>query len=48
MDSKLDSVKSVIKKVRADCEALARKGELTERGKGQLDVVRLIEAALKD
>ncbi|MBU2541728.1 MAG: hypothetical protein KJ593_07475 [Candidatus Omnitrophica bacterium] len=48
MESKLEKVMAVVERVKADCEELERKGELTERGRGQLDVVKLIEDALKD
>jgi len=48
MESKLEKVMAVVERVKADCEELERKGELTERGKGQLDAVKLIEKALED
>ena len=48
MNSKMDRVKVVLENVRLDCEELTEKGEFSERGKGQLDVVRLIEQALKE
>ena len=48
MESKLDRVIAAVEKIKADCEELEKKDELTERGKGQLDVVKLIEEALKE
>ena len=46
MDSRIDRVNAVIQEIKADCEKLKRNGELTERGKGQLDLVKLIEEIL--
>ena len=48
MKSKLDRVKAIVEKIRKDSEDLQKKGFLSERGKGQMDVIRLIEEALKD
>ena len=48
MKSKLHRVKAIVEKIRKDSEGLQKKGFLSERGKGQMDVVRLIEEALKD
>jgi len=48
MQTEIERVRAVIAGIRDDCETLEKKSELTERGKGQMDVVRLIEKALKD
>ena len=48
MESRLEKVMAVVERIRADCERLERKGELSERGKGQLDIVKLVEEALRE
>lgn len=47
MKKTLDNIKALIEKIKADCEDLKNKGELSERGKGQLDIARLIEEKLE-
>ncbi|MCK4792632.1 MAG: hypothetical protein KAV87_53375 [Desulfobacteraceae bacterium] len=48
MQTEIERVRAVVAGIRDDCETLEKNGELTERGKGQMDVVRLVEEALKD
>ena len=48
MESKLDRIKAIIEKIKMDCENLEKHNELTERGRGQLDVIRLIEEELNN
>ena len=45
---RLQKIRSLIAKIKADCEQLREAGELTERGKGQLDTVAMIEEILMD
>lgn len=47
METEIERVKAVIAGIREDCKSLEEKGQLTERGKGQMDVVKLIEEALE-
>ena len=48
MDEKINRIKSEMKKIREDIDSLKSKGELTERGRGQLDIVEIIEEILND
>ena len=48
MESRIEKVKCIIEKIREDCKHLEKEGFLSERGKGQMDVVRLIEEALNE
>ncbi|OPY88326.1 MAG: hypothetical protein A4E71_00537 [Smithella sp. PtaU1.Bin162] len=43
---KINEIKALVEQIRTDREDLKRKGELTERGKGHLDIVALIEEIL--
>ena len=44
---KIEKIKLTIEKVRKDCKELQEKGELTERGRGQLDIIDIITKILK-
>jgi len=48
MNLKLERIMAVIEKIKSDCNDLKKKGLITERGQGQLDVIELIDKALKD
>ena len=48
MKSKIDRIKELVGKIKADCQTLRLKGTLSERGRGQLDTINLIEEILKE
>jgi len=45
---KMERIRELIGSIKADSEVLISKGQLTERGQGQLDVVSLIEEILNE
>jgi len=47
MEPKIEKIAELVGKIRKDCEELQEKGLLTERGKGQLDIIKLIEEELE-
>lgn len=42
----IERVRNILKKVKKDCQELKKKGLLTKRGMGHLDIVRIIEEEL--
>lgn len=42
MESTIKRIKAVIKKIKHDCTELKKRDLLTERGEGQLDVIKII------
>jgi len=43
---KLNEIKALVEQIKKDREDLKKKGELTERGMGHLDIVALVEEIL--
>jgi len=43
---KLNEIKALVEQIKKDREELKKKDQLTERGKGHLDIVALIEEIL--
>lgn len=46
MREKIEKIKSIIQEIKKDCDSLEEKRELSERGRGQLDLAKRIEEIL--